>query len=413
MIRRLRAKIVGISMLTVTLVLVVGLTAVVLSVRGALVRSAEQQLYAALESSVFELVQPGQSGSAPCFVATVYTDGTVRLSGSSYYQLDDQETLRDIIQQALDRESSSGVLKEYSLRYLRAAGPLTVRIAFADCSGEQQTMRALLWRSVLMGLAALVVLAAGSYVLSGVAVRPVQRAWQEQRQFLSDASHELKTPLTVILSSADLMTGEQEPEKLRHYGDNIRSEARRMKALVEDMLTLARAENGTKTPEEMLDLSDVVLESVLAFEPVAFEARRHLSYDITPELTVQGHGTQLRQVADILLDNAVKYAPPETEIRAALTREGKNAVLTVENGGTPIPPEKLAHLFDRFYRVDESRTGGEGFGLGLAIAQSLVQGHRGTITCVSDERSTRFTVRLPLMRGQVGEKKKERTEKDA
>ena len=230
---------------------------------------------------------------------------------------------------------------------------------------------------------------------------------------MSDASHELKTPLTVILSSADLMTGEQEPEKLRHYGDNIRSEARRMKALVEDMLTLARVENGTKTPEETLDLSDVVLESVLAFEPVAFEARRHLSYDITPELMVQGHGTQLRQVADVLLDNAVKYAPPETEIRAALTREGKNAVLTVENSGTPIPPEKLAHLFDRFYRVDESRTGGEGFGLGLAIAQSLVQGHRGTITCVSDERSTRFTVRLPLMRGQAGEKKKERTEKDA
>lgn len=408
MIGKLRAKIVGISLLTVTLVLAVGLTAVVLSVRGALVRSSEQQLYAALEKSVFDLVQPGESGSTPCFVATVYADGTVRLSGSSYYQLDDEDTLRSIIQQALDRQDDGGVLRQYSLRYLRVTGPLTVRIAFADCSYEQRAVRALLWRSVLMGLAALAALAAGSYALSGMAVRPVQRAWQEQRQFLSDASHELKTPLTVILSSADLMAEEQEQDKLRRYGDNIRSEARRMKTLVEDMLTLARAENGTKTPEETLNLSDVVLESVLAFEPVAFETRRHMSYDITPELTVQGHGTQLRQVADILLDNAVKYAPPETEIRTVLCREGRSAVLTVENGGTPIPAEKLAHLFDRFYRVDESRTGGQGFGLGLAIAQSLVQGHRGTIGCTSDEGGTRFTVRLPLTRGQTSTEKKEK-----
>lgn len=408
MIGRLRAKIVGISLLTVTLVLAVGLTAVVLSVRGALVRSSEQQLYAALEKSVFELVQPGESGSTPCFVATVYADGTVRLSGSSYYQLDDEDTLRSIIQQALDRQDDGGVLRQYSLRYLRVTGPLTVRIAFADCSYEQRAVRALLWRSVLMGLAALAALAAGSYALSGMAVRPVQRAWQEQRQFLSDASHELKTPLTVILSSADLMAEEQEQDKLRRYGDNIRSEARRMKTLVEDMLTLARAENGTKTPEETLNLSDVVLESVLAFEPVAFETRRHLSYDITPELTVQGHGTQLRQVADILLDNAVKYAPPETEIRTVLRREGRSAVLTVENGGTPISAEKLAHLFDRFYRVDESRTGGQGFGLGLAIARSLVQGHRGTIGCTSDEGGTRFTVRLPLTRDQTSTEKKEK-----
>ena len=100
--------------------------------------------------------------------------------------------------------------------------------------------------------------------------------------------------------------------------------------------------------------------------------------------------------------------PPETEIRTVLRREGRSAVLTVENGGTPIPAEKLAHLFDRFYRVDESRTGGQGFGLGLAIARSLVQGHRGTIGCTSDEGGTRFTVRLPLTRDQTTTEKKEK-----
>ena len=101
-----------------------------------------------------------------------------------------------------------------------------------------------------------------------------------------------------------------------------------------------------------------------------------MEYTVQPELTVSGRSTQLRQVADILLDNAVKYAEPGSPIQMTLRREGRNAVLWVENRSVPIPPEKLGHLFDRFYRVDESRTGGEGFGLGLAIARTIVQSHR-------------------------------------
>ena len=395
MIRKLRQKIVGISVVTVAAVLICALVVLTLSTRSQMSQGSEARLYAALEGKLDRSELPGSSG-LPCFVAEVYSGGTLRLSGSSYYNLENQELVTEIVQTALEQDSDSGVLKDYSLRYLRRVGALSVRIAFTDCSVEQATVRSLLLRSVLIALAALVILTGLSYWLAGFAVRPVRRAWQEQKQFISDASHELKTPLTVILSSSELAAEERDPEKTRRYVEGIHAESLRMKALVEDMLTLARTENGTNQVQSAVDLSDTVLESVLAFEPVAFESGRELSYDIQPGLETQGVAVQLRRLADILLDNAVKYAAAGTSIRLLLRREGRNALLQVENWGETIPAEKITHLFDRFYRADESRAGGEGFGLGLAIAQNIVKNHGGSIGCTSEDGVTRFTVTLPL-----------------
>ena len=169
-----------------------------------------------------------------------------------------------------------------------------------------------------------------------------------------------------------------------------------MKALVEDMLTLSRTESGRAAPFAPLDLSDLVTDAALRFEPVAFEAGHPLQYDIQNGASLSGDRQQLDQLLDILLDNAVKYAAKDAPIRLTLDISGKNAVLAVENPGDPIPPDKLPHLFDRFYRVDDARTGAGGFGLGLAIAQQIVRRHKGTITAASDARATRFTVTLPL-----------------
>lgn len=400
MIRKLRLKIVGISLVTVAAVLLSALVVLALSTRSQMVHSSEEHLAAALEGNADKNQLPGSSGQ-PCFVAEVFAGGTIRLSGSSYYNLENQDLVLDIVRSALERKNDSGVLKDYSLRYMRRVGVVSVRIAFTDCSMERATMRSLLLRGGLVTLTALLVLTGLSYWLAGFAVRPVRRAWQEQKQFVSDASHELKTPLTVILSSTELAGGERDPEKTKQYVEGIRAESLRMKALVEDMLTLARTESGTRLPEEAVDLSDTVLESALAFEPVAFENGKPMEYTVQPELTVSGRSAQLRQVADILLDNAVKYAEPGSPIQMTLRREGRNAALWVENRSAPIPPEKLGHLFDRFYRVDESRTGGEGFGLGLAIARTIVQSHRGSIGCTSTQGVTRFTVTLPLAKNEV------------
>ena len=388
MIRRLRWKITGVTLLVSALVLTAVFACVYLFSRNNIAQSYEYQLRQAVVSGTSE-------ARVPCFVAEVLPSGTVRVSGSNYYDLQDEDTLLPLVTAALSADADSGVLRTQHMRYFRLEGALTVRIAFMDSTFEQATLRALVRVCLLIGAAALLVLFGLSWLLSGFVTRPVARTWQNQQQFLSDASHELKTPLTVILSSADLLKTSAQPEQ-RQYVDNISVESRRMKALVEDMLTLSRAESGRAAPFAPLDLSDLVTDAALRFEPVAFEAGHPLQYDIQNGASLSGDRQQLDQLLDILLDNAVKYAAEDAPIRLTLDISGKNAVLAVENPGDPIPPDKLPHLFDRFYRLDDARTGAGGFGLGLAIAQQIVHRHKGIITAASDARATRFTVTLPL-----------------
>lgn len=400
MIRRLRWKVIGLNMGMVFCVLLAVFAAVYFSSRTVIARSVQQQLQQVLQTgSGYDLSQPGQEG-VPCFVAEVYASGTVRVSGNSYYDLTDKAALADIVTAALSADNDEGVLAEHHLRYLRQTGLLSTRIAFTDSTLEQATLRSLLTGSLLIGLAALAVLFACSYVLSGAVTRPVDRAWQQQKQFLSDASHELKTPLTVILSSAELLEQSAAPEQ-KQYVDNVRAESRRMKRLVEDMLTLSRVERGGEhLPDTTADLSDAAADAALRFEPVAYEAGHTLSYDIAPGLLVRGDSGKLEQAVAVLLDNAIKYAAPGTEVRLDAVRQGKNACLWVENEGDPIPADKLPHIFDRFYRADESRTDGGSFGLGLPIARAIVEAHRGTIRCDSGGHTTRFTITLPCRQGK-------------
>ena len=309
-------------------------------------------------------------------------------------------TLGEIVAACLAQSDDSGVLKEYHLRYLRSSSLLAVRIAFTDSSLEQATLRSLVQTCLVIGFSAIAVLLVCCYFLSGLITRPVEKAWAEQRRFLSDASHELKTPLTVVLSSAELLGEHTEPSgEAAVYVDNIRSESQRMRSLVENMLTLSRAENAqVGTVFTDVDLSDLAAESVLRFEPVAYEAGRHLHEEIAEALTVSGDGERLRQLLGILLDNGIKYAPEGSFVRLSLQQQERQAVLTVENGGDPIAPEHLPHLFERFYRIDSSRSDHSSFGLGLSIARAIAYDHGGTIRAESDARSTRFVVTLPLKR---------------
>lgn len=399
MIRRLRWKVVGITMAFVSAILLCVFAGIYFTAQENLRHSTEQQLLEALQGGSYDWFWPGQgaTSSLPCFVAEVYPDGTARVSGSSYYQLDDA-ALSEIVNACLAQERDAGLLRQYRLRYVRQSALLSVRIAFTDSSLEQQTLAALVRTCLGIGLLALAVLLGCCYLLSGLITRPVEKAWDAQQRFLSDASHELKTPLTVILASGDLLD-EHTPDDsaAQPYVDNIRSESRRMRALVEQMLTLSRAENPQRlTQFASVDFSDLVMDAALRFEPVAYEAGHALRYHIQENVVLQGDAPQLQQLLGILLDNAIKYAADGSDIGLTLQQTDKQLILQTENGAEPIPPEKLAHLFDRFYRPDDSRSDHGSFGLGLSIAQAIVKEHRGTIRCHSDQRSTRFTVTLPL-----------------
>lgn len=191
---------------------------------------------------------------------------------------------------------------------------------------------------------------------------------------------------------------DQRPARWR---DNILSEAKQMKVLVEQMLTLARADNNpmpSASAMEAVSLSDLATDCALAFEPVAFEAGKPLEYEIAPDLTVTGDRDKLRRLISILLDNAIKYGADGGTIRLKLQKSDRHAQLVVSNPGEPIPQDKLPHLFERFYRADDSRGEKSGFGLGLSIAATVAQEHKASLRAESDWDSTRFLFTISLRR---------------
>ena len=264
-------------------------------------------------------------------------------------------------------------------------------VAFLDNTVTDSGMRTLLRQILIVGAAAIVVLSFASVELARRIIRPLEENDRRQKQFISDASHELKTPVSVIDANAELLSREVgENEWLA----NIRYESERMGELVRQLLDLSRAEN-TETPMEPVDLSRVLAGEALALESLAFEKGRTINSDIERNIHIQGSPTQLAQLASVLLDNAIRHSTG-AEIALSLRRQAHNAVLCVSNEGEEIPPEQLAHLFDRFYRVDEAR-GGEGhYGLGLSIAKAVAEKHGGAIAVESRAGRVCFTVTLPM-----------------
>jgi signal transduction histidine kinase len=341
----------------------------------------------------------GDQMQLPYFTVEVWDD-TVYVTGGTYSDLENTEVLRDIVQSCMDQGAETGTVSAYNLRYLRLNNGFFERIAFVDISMETTSLQTMMRSTLQIGAAALVLLLGVSVLLAWWVTRPVERAWKQQHQFLSDASHELKTPLTVILSNAELMDSVHLDSRPARWADNIQSEARQMKSLVEEMLTLARADNLIRTSVfSAVSLSDAATDCALLFEPVAFEVGKTLSYEaIAPNVTVNGDLDKLKQAVSILLDNAIKYGSEGQPIELSVRKTDRHAKLQVSNQGPPIPPEQLTHLFERFYRADASRGEKAGFGLGLSIAQTIAAEHKGVLRAESDDASTRFILTLPLLR---------------
>ena len=400
MIQKLRRKFVSICMALVTIVLVGVFLAVYLAMKQNIEDLSRQVLHQVIqENSLY--IRPHKGGDRvflPYFTVNIWGD-TVYFTGGTYDNLEDTSVLEEILNDCLRQSAPEGTINSYGLRYLRQENGLFQRIAFVDMSMEQAMLRNMMLPYLAIGVAALCVLLGISILLSRWATRPVERAWAQQKQFLSDASHELKTPLTVILSNAELLDTASLRDRPARWVDNIHSEATRMKSLVEEMLTLARADNRTHTAVlTETSLSDVTANCTLAFEPVAFEAGKSLDYHIDEDILIMGDQEKLRQLISIFLDNAIKYSPDSATITLTLKKNDRQAQLTVSNPGEPIPAEQLPHVFERFYRADASRGEKSGFGLGLSIAAAITQEHNGSIWAESDTLSTRFYFTMPLKR---------------
>lgn len=398
MLRRLRLKFVVINMAIVTAMLCVIFGLVYHFTRVDLEQENLNMMRAI--SSRPALDRPGRPDEPPeevrlpYFVLQVEGDGTVSAFGGGYYDLSDREFLQNLADQAAQIPGDSGVLEEFGLRFFRVRSPMGERLVFSDISSEQATLDNLVRTCLLIGALSFAAFLVLSLLLARWAVKPVDLAWRRQRQFVADASHELKTPLAIITTNAELLQGAGDSGPAEH----ILSTARQMRALVEGLLELARADSGAgEVPMAWVDWSALVSGALLPFEPVFFERGLTLTPHIQPGLSVWGHTDQLRQVVDILLDNARKYAGAPSAVYLHLERTGHNrCLLTVENKADPLSPEELEDIFKRFYRTDPARSRDGSFGLGLAIARQIVSAHRGHIWAENREGRIRFYVELPL-----------------
>lgn len=335
----------------------------------------------------------------PAFCAAVDGNGRVLFALSYNADVNEEDVVR-AVEAALANGGYAGELDGLDLRFLAQPRGLWLEVAFADLTWEHSAVRRQVTSAALVLSAALAGFFVVSLFLSRWLVRPVEENWQRQRRFVADASHELKTPITVLLADVDILLSHPSDtiETQRRWVEHIREEGLRMKGLVGDLLFLARGDAaGMERPQGRADLSQVCEDCVMSFEPVAFEAGLSLSSAITPNVSVTGSGEELRRLCAILLDNACKYSEPGGTVTVTLTA-GERATLTVHNTGEPIPADIQPRLFERFYRGDAARnreTGG--YGLGLAIAAAIVERHRGRITVHSTQgEGTAFTAALPL-----------------
>ena len=301
-------------------------------------------------------------------------------------------------QQQLAREAAQGKkLKNKGVRTTVAQRNGKTYVAVVDTAMEDRLVTAAVKALALFAVGLWAALFLLVYLLSGWAVRPMAKAWDMQRQFVADASHDLKTPLTVILSNSELLKQQGEGNEAPEL-DRIESAGKRMKDLVQKLLTLARMEDDpNRGAWEVMDLSDMVMESALAFEATAFEKGLTIDENVESDLAVRGDRAQVQSILECLLDNACKYADPGSSVTVSLEKAGKRSVkLVVHNTGSYIPPEDLPHVFERFYRADKSRTAGDSSGLGLAIVESVVESMQGSVSAQSSEEGgTAFTVLLP------------------
>ena len=388
MIRSLRRKFIAMTMAVFTALLCV-IFGLVIHFTG---QNLQTESVRFLRSAAADPLQPGPPGQVrqPCFIIRATPWGQ-SIQSTGGFDLSDEQMLSDIVALAASAPEPLGVLDQYDLRYFRSQSPTELTLVFMDISAERAAMRNLRLTCVGIGLLALGLFWAVSFLLARWAVRPVERAWEEQRQFVSDASHELKTPLTVILTSAELMQTDPDPQHTR----SILAMSRRMRELVESLLELARVDNGAvRAAFGELDLSALVADELLPFEPLFFEGGLTLESQLEEGLHISGSDRHLRQVLTILLDNALRYSPENAAVRVALTRQGSNALLTVTNPGF-LTKEQCRSIFRRFYRADPARTAG-GSGLGLAIAQGIALDHGGKLWADSREGDVTLSLTLPL-----------------
>ena len=294
----------------------------------------------------------------------------------------------------LQKSNSTGFIQNF--RYKIEHIENFIRITFLDCGRKLDAYYSFLYASISISLFGYIVVFAFIAFFSNRIIRPISESYEKQKRFITDASHEIKTPLTIIRADADVLEmelGENE------WLNDIKKQAAQLTELTNDLVFLSRMEESEHIlPTIDFPFSEVVTETVLSFQGLAHRQEKELHCQIPPMLTLCGNEKSIRQLIALLLDNAIKYSPINEKISLTIEEQSKHVILTVTNTTSqPIEKEQLKLLFDRFYRVDASRnskTGGHG--VGLSIAKAIVEAHHGKIQALApSENKLQISVKLP------------------
>lgn len=348
----------------------------------------------------------GKGDRTATLVVVLTKDGSLIIKKNNIFYLSDED-IEQIVKATYGIEESTVYVSDFELAFkVEESDTGNKLIAFADISTENSILKRTLENAGWISATVIIVMFIIALLLSKWVTDPVEKAWNDQKRFIADASHELKTPLTVIMSSTDmaiksLKKDEDKNSRNLRRLDNVRFEAERMKELVLELLEVARGDLESKKEKEEIAISEMIEDTVLSWEASFYENKKNIQADIEKDLKIKGDISKIRRLVDILIDNALKYSREKTDILVELKKykavgKKEGILIKVEDKGEPISEKDLDHLFDRFYRADASREEIPGYGLGLSIAESTVRSHGGKIWAETDGKDTnRFFVYLP------------------
>ncbi|MBR3845723.1 MAG: HAMP domain-containing histidine kinase [Clostridia bacterium] len=305
------------------------------------------------------------------------------------------DMLKKAIPLILETEYERGNIRSLNLSFLKTNTPRGMLISFLSREHLVERMRENTSHAFLATFVGLLVFLYISKRLADIAIAPVEEAWNQQKQFLADASHDLKTPLTVILANNNILSAHKDEtvESQMKWIESTSEEAGRMSDLINKMLELAK---GEAAREDIrlgdANISELVENSILQFEVVAFEKSITIDSGIQPDIFARTHAPTLSKVLEILFDNAIKYSSESGKISVTLYKSSKKIYFSINNKGEYIKPDELPHVFERFYRSNKERkVGGHGLGLSLAKKKCDLLGHKISVES-NEEDGTTFTI---------------------
>ncbi|MBI9014178.1 MAG: HAMP domain-containing histidine kinase [Clostridiales bacterium] len=382
--------------LTNMMVMLISLTTIFLYIYLSSAHSMKEESFKTLEISKVRISVSRGIGSNKGFsILKVEVDENNNIIGTAGDVFLEDNAITELIESV---EDEKGTLLEYHVRYLVDEVNEHKEYYLIDISFEREVLLSLMFRLIGIEVIALIVFFFISIQLSKMIIKPAEIAWDNQKQFIGNASHELKTPLTIILANSELLEESDLGSKSNYTRVGyVKQEANRMKSLVEELLFLAKFDEfADELIMEQHNISDIIMESILMFDPIAYEHKIGLQSEIVDDIYMECIPNQIKQLSDIFVDNAVKYTPAGEKIVVKLYKEKNQIIYSINNSGTFMDDSELEQIFNRFYQKDKARgKHKDSYGLGLAIAQKICQVHNGLITVDSTpEKGTTFTVKF-------------------